>query len=131
MQDFKNLKVWQLGHQFVLNVYQKTQRFPKEELFGLTSQFRRAALSIPANISEGTGKYSSNDTARYFQISLGSAKECEYYLILSKDLNYLSIEDFDELNSTISEIRAILITLIKRNRLNEEQEIYLTKDSEL
>jgi len=82
------LIVWQRAHEFVLSVYRYTRRFPKEELYGLTSQFRRAAVSIPANIAEGYKKRGKSDKARFLNISQGSVEECRYYLILAKDLDY-------------------------------------------
>ena len=80
--------VWQKAHQFVLSIYQATGAFPKEELYGLTSQLRRAAVSIPANIAEGFKKSTRPDKHRFMNIAQASLEECRYYLILSKDLNY-------------------------------------------
>jgi len=85
---FEELIVWQKAHQFVLNLYKYTAAFPKEEVYVLTSQFRRAAISIAANIAEGFKKKGKKDKARFLNISQGSTEECRYYLILSKDLNY-------------------------------------------
>jgi len=85
---FQDLLVWQKAHRFVLDVYQLTRRFPREELYALTSQFRRAAMSIPANIAEGFRKRGRNDKARFMNISEGSVEECRYYLILAQDLGY-------------------------------------------
>ena len=87
-RSFRDLIVWQKAHQFVLDVYKMTEAFPKNELFGLTSQLHRAAVSIPANIAEGFVKRGANDKARFMNIAQGSLEECRYYLILSQDLNY-------------------------------------------
>src|SRR6266487_2751746 len=87
-KTFEDLIVWQKAHQFVLSVYKYTSSFPREEVYGLTSQFRRAAISIAANIAEGFKKRGRKDKARFHNISQGSTEECRYYLILSKDLNY-------------------------------------------
>lgn len=87
-KSFKELIVWQKAHQFVLDIYHYTKGFPKEEIYGLTSQFRRAAISIPANIAEGYKKTGVQDKARFMNIGQGSLEECQYYLILSKDLGY-------------------------------------------
>ncbi len=87
-RTFQDLLVWQKAHQFVLSVYRLTDSFPKHEIFGLTSQFRRAAVSIPANIAEGFRKRSKTDKARFMNIAQGSLEECRYYLILSNDLKY-------------------------------------------
>ena len=87
-KNFQDLIVWQKAHQFVLSIYRLTASFPKEELYGLTSQERRAAVSIPANIAEGFKKKTKPDKARYFNIAQGSLEESRYYLILAKDLEY-------------------------------------------
>jgi four helix bundle protein len=87
-RTFQDLLVWQKAHQFVLSMYRLTDNFPKHEIFGLTSQFRRAAVSVPANIAEGFRKRSKNDKARFMNIAQGSLEECRYYLILANDLKY-------------------------------------------
>ena len=87
-KDFQDLIVWQKAHQFVLSIYRFTKLFPKEELYGLTSQARRASVSIPANIAEGFKKKTKPDKARYFNIAQGSLEESRYYLILARDLEY-------------------------------------------
>ena len=118
MQNYKDLKVWEKAHQFTLKVYERTKFFPKEEVYSLTNQLRRASASIPANIAEGCGKNSQLDFANFLNIALGSANEAEYYLILSKDLKYLNVEDFEELLKTINEVKAMLIALIAKVRSN-------------
>lgn len=87
-KTFQELIVWQKAHQFVLLVYKFTESFPKSEMYGLTSQFRRAAISIAANIAEGYKKKGKADKARFFNISQGSIEECQYYLILASDLEF-------------------------------------------
>jgi four helix bundle protein len=87
-KNFQDLIVWQKAHEFVLSVYRLTKTFPKEEIYSLTSQFRRAAVSIAANIAEGFRKRSPSDKARFMNISQGSLEECRYYLILARDLQY-------------------------------------------
>jgi len=116
MQNYKDLKVWEKAHQFTLKVYESTRSFPREELYGLTNQLRRAAYSIPANIAEGCGKNSKSDFANFLNISLGSANESEYFLILSKDLKYLSLDIFELLFTHINEVKAMLIALINKVR---------------
>ena len=116
MQNFKELKVWEKAHQITLSIYKVSARFPKEELYSLTNQLRRAASSIPANIAEGCGKNTQADLANFLNISLGSANETEYFLILSKDLNYLTEEQFSILSNGINEVKAMLISLIGRVR---------------
>ena len=87
-KSFQDLIVWQKAHQFVLDIYRFTKPFPADERFGLTSQIRRAAVSVPANIAEGFPKRSKIDKARFFNIAQGSLEEVHYYLILAKDLGY-------------------------------------------
>jgi four helix bundle protein len=87
-KSFEDLIVWQKAHQFVLEIYRYTEQFPKKEIYGLTSQLRRAAVSIPANVAEGFRKKSRVDKARFFNIAEGSSDEWLYYLILSHDLGY-------------------------------------------
>ena len=87
-KSFEQLIVWQKAHQFVLGVYRLTENFPPAEIYGLTSQLRRAAFSIPANIAEGFKKRGRADKIRFLNIAQGSLEECRYYLILAKDLNY-------------------------------------------
>lgn len=104
-QSFKDLKVWQKSHQFVLDVYKMSENFPKKEVYGLTSQLRRAAVSIAANIAEGFRKRTDKDKARYYNISQGSLEECHYYLILCDDLQYSETE---ELISNLMEVSKML-----------------------
>ena len=87
-QSFQDLIVWQKAHRFVLSVYRISKQFPREEIYGLTSQFRRASISIPANIAEGFKKRGRADKVRFMNIAEGSLEECRYYLILTKDLGY-------------------------------------------
>ena len=104
-KTFEDLIVWQKAHQWVLSVYRFTESFPKRELFGLTSQLCRAAISIPANIAEGFKKMGKADKARFYNIAQGSIEECRYYLILAKDLGY---GDTDILKTGLEEIRRLL-----------------------
>ncbi len=87
-KSFQDLIVWQKAHQFVLGVYRLTDGFPKTETYGMTSQLRRAAVSIPANIAEGFKKKGRPDKVRFLNIAQGSLEECRYYLILAHDLGY-------------------------------------------
>ncbi|HMN23861.1 MAG: four helix bundle protein [Ignavibacteriaceae bacterium] len=110
-QSFTELIVWQKAHRFVLTVYEITKGFPKEEIYGLSSQFRRAAVSIPANIAEGYRKRSKKDKVKYFNIAEGSLEECKYYLILSKDLNY--VIDNNDAFSLAEEVSKLLFAYSK------------------
>lgn len=113
MQNYRNLKVWEKSHQLVLNIYLTSKSFPKEELFGLTSQLKRAAVSISANIAEGCGKSTDKDFARYLNISLGSINESEYYIILAKDLGYIEVSKYVELEILTQEVKKMLLSLLK------------------
>ncbi|MGB3756475.1 MAG: four helix bundle protein [Rivularia sp. (in: cyanobacteria)] len=109
-RTFQDLIVWQKSHKFVLSVYQFTNNFPKSETYGLSSQFRRAAVSIPANIAEGFRKKSAADKARFMNIAQGSLEECRYYLILSNDLGY---GDTSRLMIQIEEVSRLLTSYAK------------------
>jgi four helix bundle protein len=112
--DFRKLAVWQKAYQLTLNIYQATGCFPKEELFGVTSQMRRAAASIPANIAEGSGRGSDIELRRFCHIALGSANELEFFTLLSHDLHYLEVQQYDQLNPLILEIQRMLGSLIQK-----------------
>ena len=108
MRDFKKIQVWEKAHQFTLRLYKATSFFPKEEIYGLTSQIRRAAASIPANIAEGCGRDTQAELARFVHIAGGSASELEYHLILAHDLGYIDDKAYPELDSAINEIKRML-----------------------
>jgi four helix bundle protein len=114
MQDFRNLKIWQRSHQLVLSLYKLTAKFPKDEVYALTSQIRRAAASIPANIAEGCVKGSDADFARFLHIALGSASELDYHLLLSRDLSYCTGAEYDGFSKELHEIRSMLGSLLLR-----------------
>jgi four helix bundle protein len=116
VQDFRNLQVWQKAHQFTLGIYRATKRFPDDERFGLTSQMRRAASSIGANLAEGCARGGDVDFARFVQIAVGSASEMECHLLLARDLGYLEEAAFDQLNAAAVEVRRMLIALLKSLR---------------
>ncbi|MCM5663497.1 four helix bundle protein [Galbibacter mesophilus] len=114
MRDFKKYNVWSVSHEFTLEVYKVTKDFPSEEKFQLISQMQRAAYSIPSNFSEGCGRDSDKDFNRFIQICLGSAHELEYFILLSKDLNYISNNTFERLDLRINEIKRKLYNLSKK-----------------
>ena len=116
MRDFRSLKVWEKSHSLAVAVYKKTATFPRSELYGLTSQIRRACTSIPANIAEGCGRGGHADFARFLQIAMGSASELEYHLLLARDLGLLASEDFDALSARTTETKRMLASLIRRIR---------------
>lgn len=117
MQNYKELQVWKKSHEITLEIYKITKVFPKEELFGLVSQLRRSSVSVPTNIAEGSGRFTQKDFASFLQISLGSCQEVEYLILLSKEINYIKETDFNQLEKSIGEIKAMLISLIKKVRL--------------
>ena len=114
MKDFRKLEVWEKAHRLTLLVYKHTKSFPKEELFGLTSQMRRSSSSIPTNICEGCGRGSDTELSRFSIISMGSASELEYQILLSRDLNYITENVFEELSSKTIEVKKMLTSLIKK-----------------
>ncbi len=114
MRDFKGLQVWQDAHRLTMQVYRETDSFPRREQFGLTDQIRRACVSIPANVAEGCGRRSQKDFARFLQVSVGSSNELEYYLVLSRDLGYLTPEAHSTLNSNLADIRRMLSSLLRK-----------------
>lgn len=111
MNYFKELKVWQKAIELVTDTYLKTQSFPKEEIYGLTSQIRRCAISIPSNIAEGCGRKTNKDFNNFLGISLGSAFEFETQLIICKNLGYIKESDFKFLESEIQHIQNMIIKL--------------------
>ncbi len=114
MENFKDLKVWVKAHDLTLVIYQKTRGFPKEEVYGLTSQMRRASASIGANIAEGCGRRSDPEMNRFIQIARGSVSELEYHLLLAKDLRLLSGEEFTDLEAKVLEVQRMLASLSQR-----------------
>lgn len=114
MRNFRNLKIWKKSHNLTLTIYKFTSSFPKEELYGLTSQMRRSSSSIPSNIAEGCGRNSQPQFARFLNIAFGSASELEYQLILSKDLGFIEEETFDSLLDKVIEIKRMLSSLLQQ-----------------
>lgn len=113
MRDFKDLAVWQRSHRVTLQVYRATRDFPKDELFGLTSQVRKSASSIGANIAEGCGR-TQGDFNRFLQIAFGSASETQYHLLLACDLGYLERDVAEELDSAVCEVKRMLTALMRK-----------------
>lgn len=114
MEDFKDLKVWTKAHQLTLALYQQTRFFPKDEIYGLTRQIRRAASSIGANIAEGCGRRSDPEMKRFVQIARGSASELECHLLLAKDLRFLTEQEFSALQTKVLEVQRMLASLVQR-----------------
>jgi four helix bundle protein len=112
MRDFRKLQVWEKAHKFVLDIYKETKNFPKEELFGITNQLRRAVVSIPNNIAEGCGRKSKKELLNFLNIAMGSASEVECLLLLSFDLHYLK-DEYEMLNQNLIEVRKMLNTFMR------------------
>jgi four helix bundle protein len=116
MGDFRNLRVWQRAHQLTLDLYGDTRTFPKEERYRLTSQLRRAAVSIPANIAEGCGRNGDAELARFLTIARGSASELDYFLLLAHDLGYLKSSRYEQLAEEVHGISRMLTNFVDRLR---------------
>ena len=108
MQDFRNLKVWQKAHSLTLDVYRRSAGFPDSERFGLTAQLRRSSASIAANLAEGCARGGDSDFARFVNISMSSASETDYHLLLAHDLKYLNDADYTVLLEQVSEVKRML-----------------------
>jgi len=114
MRDFRELKVWEKAHALTLAIYKVTARFPREELFGLTSQIRRSSASIAANIAEGCGRGSEAELARFLQIAMGSASELEYHILLARDLGLLNAPEYEPLANDVTEVKRMLASFIQK-----------------
>jgi four helix bundle protein len=114
MEDFKDLKVWIKAHELTLAIYRCTRTFPKEEMYGLTSQMRRASASIGANLAEGCGRRSDPEMKRFVQIARGSASELEYHLLLARELRLVTDEEFNDFGAKVFEIQRMLASLSQR-----------------
>jgi four helix bundle protein len=114
MQNFRDLKVWNKAHAVALSIYRCTEAFPASELYGITTQMRRAAASIPSNIAEGCGRSSNADLARFLHIAFGSASELEYFLLLARDLGFVQAGPHDTLLADVEEVKRMLSSLIGR-----------------
>jgi four helix bundle protein len=116
MRDFREIKVWTKAHLLTLEIYKATAGFPREEMYGLTSQLRRSSASVPSNIAEGFGRGGKTELARFLQIGMGSASEVEYQLLLAHDLSLLSNLTYEDLANRIVEVKRMLGTLLMRVR---------------
>jgi four helix bundle protein len=112
MNTFREIKVWQKAMDLVTKMYKNTKKFPQDELYGLTSQMRRCAVSIPSNIAEGFGRRSKQDFKRFLQISMGSLFELETQLEISKNLEYMEVSEFNNLYNDLREIEIMMLSFI-------------------
>jgi len=116
MKDFRDIQVWNKGHKLAIEIYKLTAGFPREEIFGLSSQIRRAAFSIPTNITEGCGRGSAKELKQFLKIVMGSASEVEYQILLSYELRYMDRKTYDNSSSDIQEIKKIISSYIVKIR---------------
>lgn len=114
MQDFRKLEVWHRSHQFALEAYRISRQLPVEEHFGLSSQIRRAASSIPANIAEGCGRRGRTELRQFLHMSMGSASELEYLLLLTRDLHMIDVSNHHRAEAELIEIKRMLAGLLQR-----------------
>lgn len=114
MKDFRDLRVWQAAHQLTLLIYKMTAKFPREELYGLTSQIRRCSASVAANIAEGCGRRGNAGFHRFLQIAAGSASELDYHLLLAHDLHFMDDGDYQRVAISLGQLRRMLSALLSK-----------------
>jgi four helix bundle protein len=120
MVGFRQLKVWERSHQLTLAIYRVTRTFPVDEKYGISSQLRRSASSVSANIAEGCGRRGKRDFARFLSIALGSASELEYHLLLAFDLGLVEAGEYGQLESNVTEAKRMLTGLIRKLSLTSD-----------
>ncbi|MGB8770434.1 MAG: four helix bundle protein [Candidatus Korobacteraceae bacterium] len=116
MRNYEDLEVWQKAHALTIKVYRVTDSFPRSEMFGLTSQVRRSASSIGANLAEGCGRWGDAELGRYVQIAMGSASELQNHMGLAKDLQFLSLAEYATILNKLTSIRQMLTAFLQRLR---------------
>ena len=116
MRPFRSLRVWREAHELTLTLYKATGSFPRNEQYGLTSQIRRSAASVCANLAEGCGRRTDADFARFVQIALGSASELEYHVLLAADLNFLDADQRSTLDTSVTNVKRMLTGLARKLR---------------
>jgi four helix bundle protein len=112
MRNYRELEVWEKSHKLTLELYKMSRPFPKEEMYGLTSQLRRAAVSIGANLAEGCGRRTSAELARFVRIAIGSASELDYHLLLCRDFEFITIEQYERTSKELIRVRKMLTGLL-------------------
>ena len=118
MRDFRQLNVWNKSYQLTLDIYRASRGFPKEELYGLTSQLRRSAASVPANIAEGCGRDGNAELSRFLQIAMGSASELEFHLLLARDIGLLGHPQHEQLSQQAVEVKRMLTSYWQKLKSN-------------
>src|SRR5271157_1047602 len=114
MKDFRQLKVWEKAHALTLGIYRATVTFPREELYGITSQMRRCSASVAANIAEGCGRTGNGEFHRFLNTAAGSAVELEYFLLLARDLEFVPVESYGKLREDVLEVQRMLASLLRK-----------------
>jgi four helix bundle protein len=112
MRNYRELQVWSKAHLLTLDLYRASRSFPREEMYGVTSQLRRAAASIGANLAEGCGRRTSQELARFVRIAMGSASELDYHLLLCRDLAFIGNDDFEKMSTRLIEVRKMLTAFL-------------------
>ena len=125
MRNYRDLQVWKKSHNVALDLYKVSQCFPREELYGMTSQIRRAAISIGANLAEGCGRQTSGELARFVRIAMGSASELDYHLLVSRDLGFMNDNDFSRITAGLTEVRKMLTAFLS----SVEEQVKLKSNS--
>jgi len=113
MRNYRDLQVWSKAHSLTLELYRLSRGFPREEVYGITSQLRRSAASIGANLAEGCGRRTSTELARFVRIAMGSASELDYHLLLSRDLGFMNGDDFMRSEAGLTEVRKMLTSFLQ------------------
>ena len=114
MQSFRTLRVWEKSHRLTLDIYASSKTFPRDEMYGLTSQMRRASASVGMNIAEGCCRKGNVELGRFLQIAMGSASELEYQLLLAHDLDYLQNPEYEKLTTQAVEVKRMLSSLMQK-----------------
>jgi four helix bundle protein len=120
MRNYRDLQVWNKAHHLTLELYRISRQFPREEVYGITGQLRRAAVSIGANLAEGCGRRTSSELARFVRIAMGSASELDYHLLLSRDLGFMAGDEFTSASAALTEVRKMLTSFL--NSVEEQIE---------
>ena len=120
MRNYRDLQTWSKAHKLTLELYKLSRQFPKEEMYGVTSQLRRAAASIGANLAEGCGRKTNTEFARFVKISMGSASELDYHLLLSHDLGFLEKKGYERMSKGLTEVRKMLASLLSTVEIETE-----------
>ena len=121
MRNYRELQVWSKAHALTLELYRVSRGFPRDEIYGITSQLRRAAVSIGANLAEGCGRRTSSELARFVRIAMGSASELDYHLLLCRDLGFMSSDDFTTRTAQLTEVRKMLTSFL--NSVEEQIDV--------